>query len=179
MAFVIIQLHFISVVHVPGPSNIVPPSRPDTPLSTDVKLTAEMETGTPASSAGPKSDGTNHLECVNCGRQASLLTIRCIIPLLTQGPIYRLRQTGTLPTLASVWALQRRVAALCVRMRTSSPSEWSVDRTIVEMSCRVQPIFDKTGKTQRCCVLTRPLLKLERCPTTSPQQRAKPSQERK
>ncbi|KAF8735762.1 hypothetical protein AX14_001545 [Amanita brunnescens Koide BX004] len=56
-------------VHVPGPSNIVPPSRADTPLSTDVKLTAEMETGTPTPSAGPKSDGTNLLECVNCGRQ--------------------------------------------------------------------------------------------------------------
>jgi len=56
-------------VHVPGPSNIVPPSRADTPLPTDLKLTAETETGTPTGSAGSKSDGTNLLECVNCGRQ--------------------------------------------------------------------------------------------------------------
>ncbi|KAK2462069.1 hypothetical protein APHAL10511_006532 [Amanita phalloides] len=54
-------------VHVPGPSNIAAaPSRADTPLSSDAKLTAETETSTPNC-----NNGTNYLECVNCNRQVA------------------------------------------------------------------------------------------------------------
>jgi hypothetical protein len=92
----------IWVVHVPGPSNIVPPSRADTPLPTDVKLTAETETGTPTGSAGSKSDGTNLLECVNCGRQASFTAIHCTTSMLSQAsPIFPVLNTACATSVRS------------------------------------------------------------------------------